>query len=65
MRIVFAVLYLGVGAMLHALFVSAQFDFHSAWTWGWLLAWPFMLGFWFIVAGLVVGAIVLAWEAIT
>lgn len=33
-------LYLGVGALMHALFVSTQFDFSSALTWGWLLAWP-------------------------
>ena len=35
-------LYLGIGALLHAIFVGAQFDWSSAWTWGWLLGWPVM-----------------------
>lgn len=35
-------IYLGIGAMLHALFVGAQFDWSSAWTFGWLLGWPIM-----------------------
>lgn len=35
-------LYLGIGALCHAVFVGAQFDWQSAWTWGWLLGWPVM-----------------------
>lgn len=36
-------LYLGVGALLHALFISSTLNFYSAWTWGFLLAWPIPL----------------------
>ena len=32
--------YLGVGALLHALFIGPHFDWSSAWTWGLLLGWP-------------------------
>jgi hypothetical protein len=36
-------IYLGIGAMLHALFIGPQFDWSSAWTFGWLLGWPIMI----------------------
>ena len=36
-------IYLGIGAMLHAIFVGAHFDWSSAWTFGWLFGWPIML----------------------
>lgn len=35
-------IYLGIGALLHALFVGPHFDWSSAWTFGWLLGWPIM-----------------------
>lgn len=43
--------YLGIGALLHAIFVGPHFDFTSAWTFGWLLGWPIMLiiSFWLVV----------------
>lgn len=44
-------LYLGMGALFHALFVGSRFDWSSAWTWGWLLGWPVGL---LITAGIVV-----------
>lgn len=43
MRLIIFAIYLGIGAMLHALFVGAQFDWSSAWTFGWLFGWPIML----------------------
>jgi hypothetical protein len=43
MRIIFAGIYLGIGAMLHAMFRGATFDWSSAWTFGWLFGWPVML----------------------
>lgn len=43
MRLIFFAIYLGIGAMLHALFIGAQFDWTSAWTFGWLFGWPIML----------------------
>lgn len=43
MRLIIFAIYLGVGAMLHALFVGAQFDWTSAWTFGWLFGWPIMV----------------------
>jgi len=36
-------IYLGIGAMLYALFVGNHFDWTSAWTFGWLFGWPIML----------------------
>lgn len=43
MKLVVFAIYLGIGAMLHALFVGAQFDWSSAWTFGWLFGWPLMI----------------------
>lgn len=43
MRLIGFAIYLGIGAMLHALFVGPQFDWTSAWTFGWLFGWPIML----------------------
>jgi hypothetical protein len=47
MRIVSLLIYLGIGAMCHALFLGARFHFNDAWTYAWLLGWPIML-FWSI-----------------
>lgn len=43
MRLIGFSIYLGVGALLHALFIGPQFDWSSAWTFGWLFGWPIML----------------------
>lgn len=43
MRLIGFAIYLGMGAMLHALFIGSQFDWSSAWTFGWLFGWPIML----------------------
>lgn len=43
MRLIVFAIYLGIGAMLHAVFNGAQFDWSSAWTFGWLFGWPIML----------------------
>lgn len=70
MRLIVFVLYLGTGALLHAIFVGPQFDWTSAWTLGWLLGWPIVVigaiwtfviviiaivFFWFCLVGLVDG----------
>ncbi len=38
-----AIVYFGIGALAHATFYSAQFDWTSAGTWGWMIAWPVAL----------------------
>lgn len=43
MRLIGFAIYLGIGAMLHAVFIGPQFDWSSAWTFGWLFGWPIML----------------------
>ena len=48
-------IYLGIGAMLHALFIGAHFDWSSAWTFGWLFGWPIML---FIPLGAIALAVI-------
>jgi hypothetical protein len=61
MRLIIFAIYLGIGAMLHALFIGPQFDWSSAWTFGWLFGWPIMLvitGGVFIVGGVVVGTMI-------
>lgn len=66
MRLIGFAIYLGIGAMLHALFVGAQFDWTSAWTFGWLFGWPIMLFIvgWTVVlsAGIIIGLVYLAWS---
>jgi hypothetical protein len=49
-------IYLGIGALLHALFVGAHFDWSSVWTWVWLVGWPIMLfvTFWTVVISIVI-----------
>ena len=47
MRLIGFAIYLGIGAMLHAMFVGPHFDWSSAWTFGYLLGWPIMLFIWF------------------
>lgn len=37
------IVYLGIGSLLHAMFLGAQFDFGSAWTLAFLFAWPVIL----------------------
>lgn len=43
MKLILFAVYIGIGAMLHALFVGPNFDWSSAWTLGWLFGWPIML----------------------
>lgn len=66
MRLIIFAIYLGIGAMLHALFVGAQFDWSSAWTFGWLFGWPIMLfmASWVLLLGglLVAGLCWAGWE---
>jgi hypothetical protein len=52
-------IYIGIGALLHAIFVGSHFDFTSAWTFGWLLGWPIMLIISFGAFMLAVGALCL------
>lgn len=44
-------IYLGIGALMHAMFVGPHFDWTSAWTFGWLFGWPVALfvTFWAII----------------
>lgn len=58
MRLIGFAIYLGVGAMLHALFIGPQFDWSSAWTFGWLFGWPIMvvLSSWVLLIGGLVAA---------
>lgn len=37
------IIYLGIGAVFHLVFIGDQFDFQSAWTWFWLFGWPVVL----------------------
>ena len=66
MKLIVFGLYIGFGAMLHALIVGPTFDWSSAWTFGWLFGWPLMLVFTFTAAilfGLIVAACLwAAWE---
>lgn len=56
--------YLGVGALCHALVLGPTFDFGSAWTWAWLLAWPAALFVSFSTVALVLIALFLVGLAI-
>src|SRR5262249_50832275 len=58
MRLLGFAIYLGIGALLHALILGPHFDWTSAWTFGWLFAWPLMLfiWFWIVVIGILVAA---------
>lgn len=49
------VIYLGIGALLHLVFVGAHFDWSNAWTWLWLVGWPIMLMV-FLFSSLVIAA---------
>lgn len=62
MRLIIFAIYLGIGAMLHALFVGATFDWTSAWTIGWLLGWPVMIFicFWTVIIGVAVAIGIIA-----
>lgn len=69
MRLILLAVYLGIGAMLHALFIGPHFDWSSAWTFGWLLGWPVALviaalSFWAVIACLVMagGLLWAFWE---
>jgi hypothetical protein len=53
--------YLGIGALLHALMVGPHLDWWSAATWGWLIGWPaaVAIAFWGLVLGVAaLGAVV-------
>lgn len=54
MRLIFFAIYLGIGAMFHAIVLGPQFDWSNAWTFGWLFSWPLMLFIWFWAIGLVI-----------
>lgn len=56
-------IYLGIGALLHLLFVGAHFDWSNAWTWLWLVGWPMMLVALFAFAGLIMAGIGLIFAA--
>ena len=53
-------LYLGIGAMLHALIIGATFDWSSAWTWGVLFGWPILFTLAVLALGLAIMALVFA-----
>ena len=57
-------LYLGIGALLHALIVGATFDWSSAWTWGLLLGWPVLFTLGTLALGLAIMAAVFVGIAI-
>lgn len=38
--IIALIVYLGIGSLLHAVFIGSAFDWSSAWTYGLLLGWP-------------------------
>lgn len=66
MRLIGFAIYLGCGAMLHAIFVGAHFDWQSAWTIGWLLGWPIMMvvtffGF-IMTAAILIAMFFIAWS---
>lgn len=58
-------LYLGIGALCHAVVVGVHFDWTNAWTLAWLFAWPLMLfvTFWaVIVVGFIgIGVVYALW----
>lgn len=58
-RLTSALVYLGIGAVLHALLYSDQFSVTSAWTWAWLLGWPIMALLSFIGLMLAIGLVAL------
>jgi hypothetical protein len=64
-------IYVGIGALCHAVFIGTQFDWSSAWTFAWVFAWPLMLFaklvvyfVAFLVICFVTGCVVLVVEAI-
>lgn len=56
--------YLGFGMLMHLVFVGDHLNLASAWTWAWLLAWPFLLIYnfflWLIVATAAVAVLIVA-----
>jgi hypothetical protein len=61
MKLIGFAIYVGIGAMLHAIAIGPHFDWSSAWTIGWLLGWPIMLFIWFwagMLGLVVVGTII-------
>jgi hypothetical protein len=50
-------IYVGCGALIHALTIRPVFDWSSAWTWAMLLAWPLALFVWLAKWGLIAVAI--------
>lgn len=70
MRVLSIGIYLGIGAMLHAMFIGPQFDWSSAWTFGYLFGWPIMIFIWFgkvflflAIVGIAFGVGVWIWES--
>lgn len=43
MRFVNLAAYVGIGSLMHLLFIGSQFDWSSAWTFAWLFGWPFLI----------------------
>ena len=57
MKLIGFSIYLGIGALLHAMVLGPKFDWSNAWTFGWLFGWPLMLFTWFWAAALVAAII--------
>lgn len=49
---IFALIYLGIGAFWHAIFVDTAFIVNDLWSYVWLFAWPVPLGVFGFLAGL-------------
>ena len=65
MKITGALIYLGIGMLLHVLLVGTSLDWQSAATWAVLLVWPVVIAAALAAIGLVIFVVISVFLAVT